>query len=325
MKQFKNILCAVDPETTMDTAIMQSLRMANEHQAEITFISVVKDAKNWLSLFRDDEQWNYSLQAYLEDKRADIEEKLRSIAPQINADIVVTSGISFIEIIKQVIRNQHDLLIKCAQDQDWMDRMLGSDDMHLLRKCPCPLLMLKPGFNEGFQRVLATVDVNENLNELDGENVQEKLNEKVLEYSAALSLADLAEMHIGSAWEAYGEDFYRYGAFSRIPDDEVDQYAEKARRSCFNKIDFLVEKMEKLLGKDAFQYLQPRAHLVKGQASIEIPALVEKYDVSLVVMGTVGRVGVPGLIIGNTAESILEQTECCILAIKPEGFKTPVE
>ena len=53
--------------------------------------------------------------------------------------------------------------------------------------------------------------------------------------------------------------------------------------------------------------------------------MVENYDIDLIIMGTVGRVGIPGLIIGNTAESILEQTKCSILAIKPEGFKTPVK
>ncbi|ABM21246.1 MAG: universal stress protein [Gammaproteobacteria bacterium] len=53
--------------------------------------------------------------------------------------------------------------------------------------------------------------------------------------------------------------------------------------------------------------------------------MVENYDIDLIVMGTVGRVGIPGLIIGNTAESILEQAKCSVLAIKPEGFKTPIE
>ena len=31
------------------------------------------------------------------------------------------------------------------------------------------------------------------------------------------------------------------------------------------------------------------------------------------------------LIMGNTAETILEQLDCAVLAIKPQGFVTPVE
>jgi nucleotide-binding universal stress UspA family protein len=41
-------------------------------------------------------------------------------------------------------------------------------------------------------------------------------------------------------------------------------------------------------------------------------------------MGTVARTGIPGLIIGNTAEAILDQITCSVLAAKPPGFVTPV-
>lgn len=52
--------------------------------------------------------------------------------------------------------------------------------------------------------------------------------------------------------------------------------------------------------------------------------MVQTYRADLVVMGTVARTGVAGLIIGNTAEAILEQVNCSVLAIKPAGFKSPV-
>jgi len=41
-------------------------------------------------------------------------------------------------------------------------------------------------------------------------------------------------------------------------------------------------------------------------------------------MGTVGRTGIQGFFIGNTAEEILNQVECSVLAVKPPGFQTPV-
>jgi nucleotide-binding universal stress UspA family protein len=45
----------------------------------------------------------------------------------------------------------------------------------------------------------------------------------------------------------------------------------------------------------------------------------------LVVMGTVARTGISGLIIGNTAEAILDQLMCSVLAVKPPGFTSPVK
>ncbi len=55
-----------------------------------------------------------------------------------------------------------------------------------------------------------------------------------------------------------------------------------------------------------------------------IAPLAAELQADLVVMGTVARTGISGLIIGNTAETILNQLTCSVLAIKPPGFNTPV-
>lgn len=47
--------------------------------------------------------------------------------------------------------------------------------------------------------------------------------------------------------------------------------------------------------------------------------------VDRVVMGTVVRTGIARSIIGNTAEKILEQVSCSVLALKPAGFVSPVK
>ena len=56
-----------------------------------------------------------------------------------------------------------------------------------------------------------------------------------------------------------------------------------------------------------------------------IPAFVHEQSVDLVVMGTVARSGVSGIIMGNTAEQILDQLGCSVLALKPEGFVCPIK
>ena len=45
----------------------------------------------------------------------------------------------FLEIIREVLRNGHDLVIKAAESGGLLDRVFGSNDMHLLRKCMCPV------------------------------------------------------------------------------------------------------------------------------------------------------------------------------------------
>ncbi len=325
MRRFNKILCIVDPVASMDTAVMQAKRIAEDNQAEITFMSVVQIATSWRTVFGSKEEYVQAFENIEKTKSIAIENHVRSLASNTTPDIVIAKGISFIEIIKRVIHHQYDLVVKCAEDVDWIGRMFGSDDMHLLRKCPCPVLLLKPGHTESFRNILATVDVNDDFNDEEQGRVQHELNQLVLECSVSLSLPELSEMHIGSAWEAYAEDWLRNGAFTSQPEEKVNRYVAQARKECSSKLDLLVKKMEEMLGKAAVQYIQPKSHLVKGKASREIPLMVENYDIDVIVMGTVGRVGIPGLIIGNTAEAILEQTKCSVLAVKPNGFKTPIE
>ena len=64
---------------------------------------------------------------------------------------------------------------------------------------------------------------------------------------------------------------------------------------------------------------------MKGDAGKVLPALAQKKQIGLVVMGTVSRTGVAGFFIGNTAERVLYQIDCAVLAVKPDGFVTPVK
>jgi universal stress protein E len=89
-------------------------------------------------------------------------------------------------------------------------------------------------------------------------------------------------------------------------------------------LDDRLSDVVKRRNEDGLRYLSPKRHLVKGQARKEIPRLARGLKADLVVLGTVARIGVAGLFIGNTAEAILEQIECSVLAVKPEGFETPV-
>jgi len=82
--------------------------------------------------------------------------------------------------------------------------------------------------------------------------------------------------------------------------------------------------VKKWMGAKIYDRISPRTHLPNGFPDKEIPALAEKIDADLIVMGTVARTGVPGLIIGNKAENILQQSKYSVLCVKPQGFVTPV-
>jgi nucleotide-binding universal stress UspA family protein len=216
------------------------------------------------------------------------------------------------------LRNGYDLLIKSAENPSYLDRVFGSDDMHLLRKCPCPVWLTHSVEKPNYQCILAAVDFDPE----EPDIVEQSLNQQILELASSLALSDFATLHLVHAWEAPGERTVR--SWSDNPEVAAMGYVESVRSSHQRELDRLGEQLKARLGTEAYDYLSPRFHLRRGPAARIIPETAEQLQADLVVMGTVARTGIAGLLIGNTAETILEQLKCSVLAIKPPGFMTPV-
>jgi nucleotide-binding universal stress UspA family protein len=217
----------------------------------------------------------------------------------------VMSGTPFIEITRAVIRNGYDLVIKAAHPSPGLaDRLLGSTDMHLLRKCPCPVWIDRPGKPIPYENVLAAIDP-------VCDPVTSRL---VIDLASSLAQRNTASLSVLHSWRLPGETMLR-GGRSHLPTTEVDHIVETEKtrhESAFNAL---------LLDYD-LSTEHPDVHLVKGRATESIIDYGEKSDV--IVMGTVGRAGIPGLIIGNTAEEVMQNTHASILAVKPDSFRSPV-
>ena len=67
-----------------------------------------------------------------------------------------------------------------------------------------------------------------------------------------------------------------------------------------------------------------QVEIVTDPPDVAILEQIERHGIELLVMGTVARTGIPGFFTGNTAERLLPQIPCSVMAVKPEGFVSPV-
>ncbi|MGD2112747.1 MAG: universal stress protein [Gammaproteobacteria bacterium] len=322
MQRFRNILCVVEPGESSRYALERAVSLAENNQAALHVIDVIPHIIAGIGM-PDGGPISRDLQDTLAGERLQrLEAQVDPYRKRVDLQLGVLQGTPFLEIIREVLRNGHDLVIKHPEDVDWLDRLFSSDDMHLLRKCPCPVWLIKPSATHPYRQILAAVDVDD---AYPAEELQTRqaLNRQVLEMAVSLALSEFAALHIVHAWEAVGEDSMR-SAFLHAGEDRIGAYVELVRRHHEASLDALLREVTAALSNDAMNYLEPQSHLVKGAARREIPALARRIDADLVVMGTVARTGVPGLIMGNTAETILGQLDCSVLAVKPPGFRTPV-
>lgn len=322
MKRFKDILCVVETGESCKPALERAVTLAENNQASLTVIDVVERVPTGIEM-PEEGPFAADLQtAMVSAHGKDLEALVDPYRTRIEIQTKVLKGTPFLEIIREVLRNGRDLVIKIPETQVWLDRLFGSEDMHLLRKCPCPVWLIKPTPPKSCRIILAAVDVDDAYPPAELKS-RHALNRQILEMASSLTLSEFAELHIVSAWDAIGESMM-HGAFMRTPEDKIIDYVEQVRRKHAANLDALMGEVVGKLGQETLNYLKPRTHLVKGLARKEIPALAKRIEADLVVMGTVGRTGVPGFIVGNTAEMILTQIDCSVLAIKPPGFATPV-
>ncbi len=322
MTIFKDILCVVDIREDCMAAVERAVTLTQNNQADLTVIDVVDRMPAGIGM-PDGGPISADLQLAMEAGHAqELEALVDPYRQQIPIKTKVRNGIRFLEIIRQVLNEGHDLVIKAPEKTAWLKRLFGSDDMNLLRQCPCPVWLAKPQAEKSYRRILAAVDTDDAYPSAELKS-RHALNQQVLEIASSLALSDFAELHVVHAWWAIGESAMR-GAFMRTPEAKIVAYVEQVRRRHKANLDALMRGVAGKLGKEAADYINPRTHLVKGSPRKEIPALAKQLAVDILVMGTVARTGVPGFIMGNTAETILNQINCSVLAIKPPGFKTPV-
>ena len=232
--------------------------------------------------------------------------------------VIFKFGNTVVEIIKEVIRGEHDLLIKAASGkQTFSDRLFGNIAVKLLRKCPCPVLIVKPSANASFQKILAPVDP-ETLEEETTKTGEhgDFIYRKVMDISIAMARMENSHLDIFHCWFLPGETLLASGR-TRIDPDNLDHMRMLAEKIHTRKISVLLAEYD-------LSDIRHSVVVLKGEPGEMIVDYSDKNGIDLIVMGTIGRSGLSGLLMGSTAEKVIERVNCSVLTIKPSNFKSPI-
>jgi len=321
MKRFKNILYVNEPTVDQTAAVARAVSLAENNQADMTMVDVIPTEVVTAGIgLPPGGPVSNDLLAFVEsDRRKALESMVQQFCKRLQIRLNVLVGKTYLEVIRAVLKNGYDLIIKPAENPSWTNRLFGSDDLHLLRKCPCPVWLMKSQEQSNYGSILAAVD----FDLLAPSPSENDFNREILELAAFLALSDFASLHIVHAWEALLEGVI--GARRGVSPEGLADYVERVYEHHRKELYSLAEKLPVWIGKEAYNYLSPGFHLPQGPAKMVIAPLAAELRTDLVVMGTIAHTGISGMVIGNTAETILDQLTCSVLAIKPPGFKTPVK
>ncbi len=299
MRRFKNILFSPLAERNNVAAVRRVTELVEGNGARVTLIAAVPEPTRLERLF----QRSGVLDDVVAAERVRLERVLRRLAKGQPDALDVVVGDATKTIVERVLAENHDLVV-VTSDEDRHDQ---TAIRRLLRECPCPVWVIRPT-RARTQRVLACVNPDPS---------EFELNKTILELASSMMQMSGGELHVVHAWELYGEGTLRNSAFLRTPAAEVDAMldAERSRRD---------EALTDLVSAVLKGAAPVELHLLKGAPEDAVPRLVVKKRINLVVIGTAGRTGAAAMIIGNTAERIIDAVGCSLIAVKPPDLSADV-
>lgn len=305
MKRFKNILCVTNANEDCTVAIDQAARLVEHNQGALTVAILGKESAGLQHRGSCSEKIESTIEAYR-----------KCIAIQIK----FLEGKPYLGIIREVLRDNYNLVIKVQSTANWKNRLLNKIDKQLLDKCPCPVWLANPHSSKANQKIVVAVDVSEVDDPAEGD-VKAELNWRILDIASTMAIFNSSELHVAQAWHLFGESAMR-GSFNRTPEEKISVFLQEKEELYSRNLDTLISSYFKRpdLKEPDRDLLVPRVHLVKGWVHEKIPALAKQIEADLVIMGAIARSGIANYTMGGPAKSVFERLNCSFLLVKQPGF-----
>ena len=311
MRNFTNILYASTGIGDDIEGLKQALSLARINNAALKVLLVYPELPSGQEVYRE---------KFREFMAEQVDTAVQAAHAALNMDendLTVTVEIESgdappaVTFIRHVLRDSHNLLIKETEPKE-DGKGFMSIDMTLLRKCPCPVWLARP-ISRSRQEIRVAVAINPG----NRDQAEHDLSLRLLELGRSLADSCSGELDILSCWDFEFEKFLRGNTRVSVPETTMRSTIHNAQSSHQNEL-------SRLLAEAAIGGVF-HVHRLKGRADKMIPFFVKNKHVDILVMGTVARTGIFGYLMGNTAEDIMKELECALLALKPGGFVSPVK
>jgi universal stress protein E len=206
-------------------------------------------------------------------------------AQAVNADLIVAAGHA----------GKHRM--------PWLLRMT---DWELVRMSPVPVLLVKNPRPYRRPAVLAAIDPSHS------HEKPLQLDKEILGAGNRLTAALRGRLHAVHAYARFPLQLPPQAAMLPGTLENLQKSAERAARARFSR------------SLRALRIPRSRQYLLAREPVFAIAEAARRSHSAVVVMGAMSRSGIKRLLIGNTAERILDDLSCDILVVKPANFRVRI-
>jgi len=279
-----------DTEGRKQAALKRGLQLAQRMNAPVEVIGFTYE---YLSELSAGVQKQFK-QELLDSKLAWLEGEVSRQAPEglkVKTRVVWEKSVH-LWVNKRCAAREYTAVIKTAHRSE--NFLYTSTDWHLLRSCPAPVLIEAEKKWNRARPVVASLDLETR------HKSKRQLNDRIMEMAINIAEATDSELAV----------VYAISIPTLLKDMDivdVDEHTLKRKKA-----------LEPVIAKlcDRYGLSRRQVHVKTGQPRKAIPSLANKLKADLIVMGTVGRKGIRGKLMGNTAEQVLQHLRTDVLAIK---------
>jgi nucleotide-binding universal stress UspA family protein len=206
-------------------------------------------------------------------------------------------------MLRRVRERSADLLVLGTHGTSPADRGPGTLATACVRKARASVLLVRESQVAPFRSVIACVDFSES-------------SRKALEQAVRMAVHDGAVLHALHVFDAPWHRLHYRAPTPQTSADYQRQYRDGLRRRLEAFCKPVVPEMARL--KADYEIFDGKGY------GAGICQFVERVDGDLVVLGTRGRTNLRDILLGSTAERVVRDAPCSILAVKPDGFEHPL-
>ncbi|MEM6981735.1 MAG: universal stress protein UspE [Pseudomonadota bacterium] len=305
METIKRIIAVIDPTKDDQNALARSIDLAKKSGASITAFMTVYDFSYEMTTMLSGDEREAMRKAVLKDRELWLKDL---VSPYQNINIntqVIWHNRPYEAIINTVINDKYDLVIKGTHQHGALKAVIFTPtDWHLVRKCPTPVLFVKDMTWPAHGNILAAVNaVSENAQHLS-------LNKRIIKDAQFLCELANAKLNLVNAYPATPVNIA-----IEIPEFNPGLYNESVKKHHIESTNELANE---------FNLTSDQCFIEEGLPEDVIPDVAKRLNSELVVIGTVGRTGLSAALVGNTAEHVIDSLDCDVLALKPDGYVSPL-
>ena len=300
MKGYRNILVILNAEGYNKQALEKALFLAKfDKDVKVTVFLSVFDFSLELTSFFDFAEREKMLQAIVDAKNNDLEQAIKeqNIENPNIATKVVWARNQVKAVEREVKIGKYDLIIKAAnaEDDTWTSFFITPVDWQLLRKVELPVFLVKDQeWKENKILLLAVCSINQ--------KITNRINTMLLREAQIVAMLTNSTIHLVNA-----VPIPALNITADIPGIVPDYYNEAVHQRHAEQLHEFAKN---------HNIPQENTHVIDGLPDDVIPTLAKNLDVNAVMMGSVGRDGFTGSVVGNTAELIIDDVKCDLIVLK---------